>query len=104
MELLYGFAEMVLNFLEAALGVDVVFGVAAMVETLLLMPFSSHSHSHSEKRGWCREGGEWRRRRQIGMKGSVEWRLWLSEYERGKCESEKCGVCRVGFPTFIFIV
>ena len=69
MELLYGFAETVLDFLEAALGADVVFGVVAMVETLLLMPFSLHSHSHSEKRGWCREGGEWRQRRQIGMKG-----------------------------------
>ena len=33
---------------------------------------------------------------------SVEWRL--SERESGKCESEKCGVCRVGFLTFAFIV
>ena len=34
------------------------------------------------------------------MRGSVEWRLWLSECERGKCESEKYGACRVGFSNF----
>ena len=27
-----------------------------------------------------------------------------SKRESGKCESEKCGVCRVGFLTFAFIV
>ena len=40
-------------------------GVAVMVETLLLMPFSSHNHSHSDKRGWCGEGGVWRRRQRV---------------------------------------
>ena len=40
-------------------------GVAAMVETLLLMPFLSHSHSHSEKREWHGEGGVWRRRQRV---------------------------------------
>ena len=60
--------------------------------------------NQSEKRGWRGEGGEWRRRRQIGVRGSVEWRPWLSECERGKCESEKCGVCRVGFQIFFFFL
>ena len=46
-------------------------------------------------------------RGRFGVRGtegvwSVEWRL--SERESGKCESEKCGVCRVGFLTFSFIV
>ena len=35
----------------------------------------------------------------------MEWRLSEdSEHESGKCESEKCGVCRVKFLTFAFIV
>ena len=38
----------------------------------------------------------------FGVRGSVEWRLWLFEYESGKCESEKSGVCRVGFLNFCF--
>ena len=33
---------------------------------------------------------------------SVKWRL--SERESGKFESEKCGVCKVGFSNFCFIV
>ena len=43
-----------------------------MVETLLLMPFSSHSHSHNEKRGWrvAVAEADWRER-ECGVEAMV---------------------------------
>ena len=44
----------------------------------------------------CRGGS----RGRFDVRRTVEWRLY--ECESGKCESEKYGVCRVGFSNFCF--